>query len=218
MGGGGGVDEATEGVVSGLAGGFALRLREWDEVRGAAEGVEAEDGVLGREAKVGGDLRGELGAGGLLFQELGVDGGRRTLRGGGVGVAGLVFLLPALGGGEIDESERDLFGFTAALCREIADAVAGNGVADDELVGAVFEDEAGAVRELGRGGGGRLIAVGELGGRGCDEEGRGDKESGHPLPPGSMQSTSSKRVKSGLHVQGIRREDAGFWTRHLHGT
>ena len=66
----------------------------------------------------------------------------------GIGwVSGLgVLLAPSVGGVEVDEGEGDLLFCSAALGADVVDDVADDAVAHDDLVAAVLEDEAGAVR------------------------------------------------------------------------
>ena len=171
VGGGERVDGGFQEIVGGVAVQVAVGLGEGDELGGAAEGVEGEGAVLFGEAEVFGDLGGEGGAVGLLFEEFGVDGGRlRVVRVGGAGLG--VLLLPALGGVEIDEGERDFLFGSAALGADVVHDVADDVVAHDDLVAAVFEDETGAMR----GGGvglehGGVLRV-ERGGRGKGQQER----------------------------------------------
>jgi hypothetical protein len=62
-----------------------------------------------------------------------------------------VLLLPTFGGVDVDERERDLFFGSAAFGADVADDVADDLVAHDDLVATVFEDEAAAVRSVGVG-------------------------------------------------------------------
>ena len=120
------------------------------------EGIESERTVLFRQAEVFSDLRGERGALCLFFQKLRIDGRRLRI----VGVRGAsrlgVLFLPAVGGVEIDEGDGNLFFCAAALGADVMDNRAHDSVAHDDLVAAVLEDEAGAVRSrvagLDRGG------------------------------------------------------------------
>ena len=191
VGGGTGVDEAAEKTVTGLARELTVALREGDKVRGGAPGVEAEDGVFRGEAEAGGNLGREFSAGGFLFEELGVNGGCGSLLGRRSGVMRLVVLFPELSRGKVNEGERNLFRFAATLSGDVADAVSRDGVAHDELIGAVFEDQARAAwRGVGGLGGGGFRAMGELGGtRRC--EGDGCAQQVYPPPAHIAQSIQS---------------------------
>ncbi len=123
----------------------AVGLGQGNQFRGSPVGVEGEGAVLFGKAEIFGDLRGEGSAVGLFFQQLWVNGGGLGVL--GVGGAGwVVLLLPALGGVEIDEGEGDLLFGSAAFGADVMDDVADDAVAHDDLVAAVLEDEAGAVR------------------------------------------------------------------------
>ena len=149
--GGSGVEDAAQDAVAGLAIEFAVGLGEGDELGGVVPGVEDEDTFLLGELEVGSDLGHDGGAVRLLFGELGVEHWRWRGTGG-------VALLPLLGGVEIDQGEGDFFGVAAALGTDVADDLADDLVAHDDLVAAVLEDEAGAVRGgVGRGDGEWLL-------------------------------------------------------------
>ena len=131
---------------------------------------------------MGGGGGGEGGTVGFFLEEFGVESGGWalvwTLIWWGVGVTGGVFAVPALGGGEVYEGEGDLFGVAAALGGDETNAGAGDGVAHDDLVGAVLEDEAGTVGRLSRGLRGGGGALGELRGHAGWGEKCGGEEGG----------------------------------------
>jgi hypothetical protein len=138
--------------VAGVAVDIAEGLIDVDELGDALEVVEDEDAVALRKAEAGSDERGagaEVGAFGsgfgIDFGGFGEAGVAGRLRG-SVGSrfrlsAGLMFLVPFVGGGPVDEGFRDFFP-VVALGREKADAVAVGFVFGDDLVRAVFENEA----------------------------------------------------------------------------
>ena len=153
------VDGGLQEVLASVAVEVGVSLGEGDELGSVVEGVQDEGAVLFGEAEVLGDLRGDGGAVCLLFEELGVDGsGLRIVRIGGSSLG--MLLLPPVGGVEVDQGYGDLFFFSAALCADVADQIAIDAIAHDDLVAAVFEDEAGAVGC----GGIRLECGGVLGG------------------------------------------------------
>ena len=126
------------------------------------------------KAKVFGNLRGQGGALGFFLEKFGVDGG--SVRVGIVGIVGTGFacwLLPTLGGFDVDERERDLLFGAAALGADVMDDVADDLVAHDDLVAAVFEDEAGAMRggRVGLERRGVLRTKRRDEGEGCQEDG-----------------------------------------------
>ena len=149
----GGGQDIVGGVGVERAAGSALVLGEGDEDRGVADGIEGEDRVELGEAEVGGDLRGEGGAGGFFGEEFGVDRGWLAgLLSGSLAESFGVALLPFLGGIEIDEAQGDeLFG-AGALGGVEDDVGSGDMVVRDDLVGAVAQDEVDAVCCLVRGG------------------------------------------------------------------
>lgn len=161
----GGGQDVVRGVGVEWAAGGALVLGEREEHGAVADGVEGEDGVKLGQAEVGGNLWGEGGAGGLLGEELGIDGGRLAgLRGGlaeGPGVA----LLPFLGGVEVDEGDGDELFRAGTFGGVIDDVAAGDVIVGDELKAAVSQNEVDAVAGLvGRGEGGGVLGDGQGGG------------------------------------------------------
>lgn len=144
VGAGEGVDGGAEDVVGGVAIEIAAGLDEGDKLRSGLEGVEDEDAVLDGKSEVGGDLRGECGAIGFLFEEFGVeDGGLGGFR--AVGCGGGVASLPAVRGFEVDEGGRELFLGSTTLCADVVDDVTFYAVAHDDLIATVLEEETGAV-------------------------------------------------------------------------
>ena len=126
------------------------------------KGVEREDAIVFGETELGGYFGGERGAIRLLLEEFGIDGRRLTgLVICACGSAGLV----ATGSVEVDEGERDLLFCAGTLGADVADDVAYDAVAHDDLVAAVFEDEPGAMRSGCGVYGERLLLCGGLMGR-----------------------------------------------------
>lgn len=171
-----GVEDGGEDGVAGLAVEVAVGLGEGDEFGGSAEGVKCKDHVFGDEAEVGSDFGGECGAGGLFFGELRIKNGCCALRD-TIGIErGGMELFPLAGGFEIDEVEGDFFGLVISFGAEKLDAVADDFVAEDKLVGSVFEDESSAARRDGCLGGRVGVTGGKLGCSRCWEGQRGEQD------------------------------------------
>jgi len=119
-------------------------LGQGDQLWGASVGIEGQGAVLFGEAEVFGDLGSEGGAVGFFLEEFGVYGG-------GLGVVGIccglrVLTFPAFGGVQVYEVEGDLLFVSSSFGTDVVDHVADDTVAHDDLVAAVLENEAGAVR------------------------------------------------------------------------
>ena len=124
MGGGERVDGGAEEVVAGVAVEVAVGLGEGDQFGGTPEGVEGEGAVFFGEAEVLRDLGGEGGAIGLFLEEFGVDDGGLGIAGVAVGRGLGVLLLPAMGGVEVDQGDRDVLFRAAALGADVVHDVA----------------------------------------------------------------------------------------------
>lgn len=152
-----GIHGGAEDIVAGVAIDVAGGLVEMDEFGDVLEIVEDEDAVLFGEVEAGSDAGGagaEVGALGSGFSiefggftEGAVTGGRNlgAVVGGGGGVVGrviaVVLLIPLGGGIPVDEGGRDVFP-DLALGTEVVDMVGFDFEFGDDLVRAVFEDEA----------------------------------------------------------------------------
>jgi hypothetical protein len=161
------VDGTADDAVGGVAVEVALGLGEGYELGGAVIGVEREDAVILGEAEIGGHLGSERGAICLFLEEFGIDGRRLTgLVICACGSAGLI----AAGGVEVDEGERDLLFGSGTFGADVADDVAYDAVAHDDLVAAVFEDEPGAMRSGCGVYGERFLLRGGLTGKPCKRQ------------------------------------------------
>jgi hypothetical protein len=131
--------------------------------------IERENTILLGQAEVRRDDGCAGGTSGFFLSELRAEDRWQILG------AGRMLTLPAFGGGEIDESERDLLLLAGALGTAVLHDGADHLVAENKLIAAVFEDEALALRSLrlGRFGNVEWVAVLRVQGRGCRQQAAG---------------------------------------------
>jgi len=130
--------------MAGLAIQLAIRLRQRHQLQRALPLVERQDALLLRQLQIRRNLRGHRGPIRLFLCQLRVQYRRRR-------ATAALALLPPLGGIEVDQRHRNLFGRAAPLRTDIPHHLADDLVAHHNLIATILQDQPRAVWRRVRG-------------------------------------------------------------------